>query len=107
LAGAPPQLLEEIEALHPGVCVIHNDAPHTLSQLLDVMHSIDLPVRSRGIHVNQIGPRNDGYLWVGVSSDIAAAQAWFEAEYGLGLFRFFAAEPLQWTGMTRRNVEHV
>lgn len=105
LAGAPRRLLDEIEALHPGVYVIHNDLPHALGELLELMRSIDLPgLRSQGIGVNQIGPRNDGYLWVGVSTDIAAARAWFEGEYGLGLFRFFAAEPARWLAGGARPV---
>ena len=50
--------------MRPGVYVIHTDAPHALSELLQLMHSIDLPgLRSQGINVNQIGPSNNGYLW--------------------------------------------
>jgi hypothetical protein len=99
LCDAPSEVLQELGALHPGVYAIHNDPPHTLAELLGLMHSIDLSgLRSQGIEVNQIGPRNDGYLGVGVGSDIAAAQAWFEAEYGDGLFRVFAAEPIRTLG---------
>ena len=87
LCDAPPQVLQELEATRPGVYVIHNDAPHTLSELLELMHSIDLPgLRSQGINVNQVGPTNDGFLRVGVGTDIAGAQAGFEAEYDDGLF---------------------
>jgi hypothetical protein len=108
LANAPRQLLDEIEALHPGIYVIHNNAPRTLSELLMLMHSIDLPgLRSQGISVNQIGPRNDGYLWVGVNTDIAAAQTWFEAEYGPGMFRFFTAEPIRMHGARQGHAEPV
>jgi hypothetical protein len=99
LCDAPPQVLRELEAIHPGVYAIHNDAPRTFNELLELMHSIDLSaLRSRGIEVNQIGPRNEGHLGVGVSSDVAAAQAWFEAEYDDGLFRVFAAEPIRRQG---------
>lgn len=107
LCDAPSRVLHDLEAIRPGVYVIHNDAPHTLSELLERMHSIDLRgLRSRGINVNQIGPRNDGYLWVGLGTDIAVAQAWFEAEYGPGLFRFFTAEPIR-QGAWRGQVEPV
>ena len=72
LCDAPPEILQELDAIRPGVYLIHNNAPHTLRELLELMHSIDLRgLRSRGINVNQIGPRNDGYLWVGVGTDIA------------------------------------
>jgi hypothetical protein len=99
LCDAPPHVLRKLEAIHPGVYAIHNDAPRTFNELLELMHSIDLSaLRSRGIEVNQIGPRNEGHLGVGVSSDVAAAQAWFEGEYGDGLFRVFAAEPIRRQG---------
>ena len=103
MCDAPSQVVQELEAIHPGVYVIHNDAPNTLSELLKLMHSIDLSaLRSRGIEVNRIGPETDGYLLVGVGTDIAAAQAWFEAEYADDLFRFIAAEPLMHDGWHRR-----
>jgi hypothetical protein len=103
MCDAPSQVVQELEAIHPGVYVIHNDAPNTLSELLKLMHSIDLSaLRSRGIEVNRIGPETDGYLLVGVGTDIAAAQAWFEAEYSDDLFRFIAAEPLMHDGWHRR-----
>jgi hypothetical protein len=95
MCDAPSQVLQELEAIHPNVYLIHNDAPRTLSELLKLMHSIDLfALRSRGIEVNRIGPETDGYLLVGVGTDIAAAQAWFEAAYGDDLLRVIAAEPL-------------
>src|SRR6478735_7435931 len=80
MCDAPSQVLQELEAIHPNVYLIHNDAPRTLSELLKLMHSIDLlALRSRGIEVNRIGPDTDGYLLVSVATDIAASQAWFEA----------------------------
>jgi len=56
MCDAPSQVLQELEAIPPPV--IHNDAPRTLSDLLKLMHSIDLfALRSRGVEVNRIGPR--------------------------------------------------
>lgn len=99
LCAAPARMLQELERTRPGVYAIHNDAPHPLGELLELMNSIDVrALRSDGINVTQIGPRNDGYLWVGVNTDIAAARERLEAEYGPGLFRFFTAEPLRMTG---------
>lgn len=94
LSAAPPQVLQEIEALRPGVYEMHNDAAHPLGELLALQASIDLrAMTSQGIKVHGFGPRNDGYIWVGVNSDPAAAQAWLEAEYGRGFFRFEVPEP--------------
>jgi len=93
LFNAPPEVLQELEAIRPGVYVIHNDATHPLSELLTVQRSINLgAMRSLGIQVTKFGPRNDGYIWVEVITDLAAARAWFEAEYGPDLFRFYAPE---------------
>jgi hypothetical protein len=94
LSDAPPQVLQELDAIRPGVYEIHNDAAHTLSELLTLQNSIDLPaLTAQGIKVHRFGPRNDGYIWVGVNTDPATAQAWFEAEYGPGFFRFEVPEP--------------
>lgn len=94
LSDAPPEVLQELEALRPGVYEIHNDAAHPLGELLALQKSIDLAaMRAQGIKVHGFGPRNDGYIWVGVNSDPALAQPWFEAEYGPGLFRFEVPEP--------------
>lgn len=94
LSKAPPQVLQELEAFRPGVYEIHNEAAHGLSELLTVQKSIDLAaLTTRGIKVHGFGPRNDGHIWVGVNTDLAAAQAWFEAEYGPGWFRCYAPEP--------------
>lgn len=94
LSNAPPQVLQELEALRPNVYEIHNDAAHTLGELLTVQESLDLQaLTSQGIKANQFGPGNDGYIWVCVNTDVAAAQAWFDAEHGPGWFRCYAPEP--------------
>jgi hypothetical protein len=94
LSSAPPQVLEEIQALRPGVYEIHNDAAHPLSELLALMKSIDhAALTDQGIKAHGFGPRNDGYVWVGVNTDPAVAQAWFEAQYGPGWFRFEVPQP--------------
>jgi hypothetical protein len=94
LSDAPQEVLRELEAIRPDVYEIHNDAAHPLGELLALQKSIDHhALTSNGIKVHRIGPRDDGYLWVGVNSDPAAAQAWFEAEYGPDFFRFEVPEP--------------
>ena len=94
LSDAPPQVLRELEAIRPGVYEIHNDAAHPLGELLALQKSIDhAALTAHGIKAHRFGPRNDGYIWVGLNTDPAAAQAWFEAEYGRGFFRFEVPEP--------------
>jgi hypothetical protein len=93
LCSAPQEVLQELEAIRPRVYVIHNDAAHPVSELFKVQKSIDLAaVTSQGITVTGFGPRNDGYIWVEVITDLVAARAWFEGEYGPDLFRFYAPE---------------
>lgn len=93
LSDAPSEVLQELEAIRPGVYEIH-DAAHPLSELLTVQKAVDLrALTEQGIKANRFGPRNDGYIWVCVNTDPDAAQAWFEAEYGPGWFRFYAPEP--------------
>lgn len=107
LCDAPSQLLQKLEAIRPGIFVIHNDAPHTLGELHALIHSIDLPgLKSQGIEVTRIGPTIDGKISVGVNTDIAAVKALFEAEYGDGLCRVFSAEPIRY-GAWHGNVEPV
>ena len=94
LSNAPPQVLQELEATRPGVFEIHNEAPHALTELLRMQKSLDYDaLTAQGIKANQFGPRNDGYIWVCVNTDLAAAQAWLDAQHGPGWFRCYAPEP--------------
>lgn len=81
LADAPQSLINQLQALHPGVYVIHNDAAHPLTELLKLENSLDLPaLKSQGIDVVSVHPGNDGYLQVGVSSSVEAAQQALDAK---------------------------
>ena len=94
LAHAPQSLVAQIEAMHPGLCVIHNAARNTLRKALALQESIDLTaLRSEGIEVVRLGPTCDGYLGIGVSSDALAAQAALDTKYGSDTIRIYAAEP--------------
>lgn len=94
LSDAPPQVLQELEAIRPGVYEIHNDAAHARGELLALQKSVDgAALRSEGIKLTRFGPRNDGYIWVLVNTDPAAAQAWFDARHGTGWFRCYQPEP--------------
>lgn len=76
LANAPQAIIDQLEALHPGVYLIHNTAPATLSDLLNLQKSLPVDaLRAQGIDINRVGPTADGHLIVGVGSGLAAAQS--------------------------------
>lgn len=80
--------------MHPGLYLIHNAARNTLREVLALRESIDLTVlRSEGIEVVRIGPTCDGYLGIGVSSDVLAAQAALDTKHGPDMIRIHAAQP--------------
>ena len=94
LAHAPESVLAELRARHPGIYVIHNDAPRSLHAVMSIAHEIDPgALKTKGIDVVQWGPTQDGYLQVGVSSNVAKAQTFFDAKYGKGIIRVVHAEP--------------
>jgi len=94
LARAPQSVITRLQARHPGIYVIHNDAPRPRSAVLRVMKKIDpARLKSQGIDVVSWGPTEDGYLQVGVSSDVAKAQAVFDAMFGPGIVRVSKGEP--------------
>jgi hypothetical protein len=94
LTRAPESVLAELRARHPGIYVIHNDAPRSLHAVMTIAHEIDpRALKTKGIAVVQWGPTQDGYLQVGVSSSVAKAQAFFNSKYGSGIVRVVHAEP--------------
>jgi len=93
LADAPQSVIDQLNAKHPGIYVIHNDAPHTSATLLKLEAGFDdAPLRARGIDVTEWGPTVDGYLQVGVTSDVAAAQATLDQIYGPSVIHVFKSE---------------
>lgn len=94
LFNASAQLLRQIEAMHPGTYVIHDDAPRSRSAVLEVMDALDpVPLKAEGIDVVGYGPTEDGYLRVSVMGDVAAAQARLDAMHGPNLVRVEYGEP--------------
>ena len=94
LCDAPAGVLRELEAIRPGVYVIHNDAPRPLSTIEEVRKLIDVDEpRREGIEIVSHGPTVDGYLTVGVTSDVPTAQAKLDAIFGQGLIRVHEDEP--------------
>jgi hypothetical protein len=96
LHNAPSHVSEELEAKHPGVYLIHNDTPHTLSELCELSDSLDVAgLKSEGIHVVQVGPTHDGYLHVAVMGDVPTAQARLDGMLGSHVAHVEYGEPLR------------
>lgn len=92
LASAPQSIIDQLQSLHPGTYVIHNDAAHPLSELRKLRDSLPLAALSaQGIDVVSAGPTPDGYLKVGVSSatDVQAAQSAFDSADGVGVVKVY------------------
>jgi hypothetical protein len=83
LARAPRSVLSRLYAMHPGVYVIHNDAPRSLSEIEEIIERIDIAaLRDAGISIHQIGPTQHGYVRVAVERDVPAAQRKFDEMFG-------------------------
>jgi hypothetical protein len=88
LADAPESVIDRLRAMHPGVYVIHNDAPRSLNEMEEIIGRIDMPVlREAGMPVHQIGPTQHGYVLVAVETDAPGAQAKFDQMFGPDVVR--------------------
>jgi hypothetical protein len=88
LFNAPAPVLQELEAIRPGVYVIHNDAPRPLTTLDDLRDSFDWERwKTEGVKATSVGPTEDGYLHVGVENAVEAAQQKLDAAYGGNVVR--------------------
>ena len=95
LAAAPQSVIDQLNAAHPGIYVIHDDAPHTSAMLLRLEAGLDdAALRAQGIDATEWGPTVDGYLQVGVTSDVATAQAKLDEIYGPNVVHVVKAEPI-------------
>lgn len=96
LASAPPEVLAELEELHPGTYSIHNDAPRSEAALFELMDALPVDrLKAEGIRVVGFGPTHDGYLRVRVTGDVPTAQARFDALFGDDVARVEYGEPLR------------
>lgn len=96
LDNAPQSVIDELQAAHPGTYVIHNDAPATMSSLLQLKDLINpFALRADGIDVVSFGPTVDGHLTVGVSSDVPTAQGTLDSMYGSGIIQVASETPAQ------------
>jgi hypothetical protein len=88
LANAPESVLSRLRAMHPGVYVIHNDAPRSLRQIEETIERIDVPaLRDAGISIHQIGPTQHGYVRVAVERDAPVAQSKLDEMFGPNVIR--------------------
>jgi hypothetical protein len=95
LASAPKSVIEELTTLHPMIYVIHNDAPNTNTSLLQLEKSFNpAELRAQGVNIVEWGPTPDGYLQVGVTTDVAVAQAKLDALYGAGLIHVYHSDKI-------------
>ena len=96
LFNAPSQVLQELEAIRPGVYVIHNDAPRPHTAVLELMDDMDVDrvtLKAEGIHIVGYGPTQDGYLHVSVMGDVPPTQARLDAMYGTNVAQVEYGEP--------------
>ncbi len=88
LTHAPQSVIDRLDAAHPGIYVIHNDAPRTAEALGVLENRFDFNVlQPEGIRIVSVGPSVDGYLDVGVTSKVAEAQRKLDAVYGPNVVR--------------------
>jgi hypothetical protein len=88
LANAPESVLGRLQAMHPGVYVIHNDAPRSLREIEEIRGRIDTAARQdAAISYHGNGPTHDGYLRVMVDRDAPGAQAKLDEMFGPDLIR--------------------
>ncbi len=84
LADAPQDILDKLQAEHPGTYIFY-PAAHPRSALLDLQSSISAQIASlaaSGIDVSYLQPTADGHLEIGVTTDITAATSQLDAAYG-------------------------
>ncbi|HUZ14818.1 MAG TPA: hypothetical protein VMU72_01405 [Gaiellaceae bacterium] len=94
LTHAPQSVIDRLNAAHPGIYVIHDDAPRTLRTLMRLERSFNFQIlKPEGIKVYSVGPSVDGYLEVGVSRKVAEAQEKLDRVYGRNVVRVFKASP--------------
>jgi len=92
LADAPESVLERLHVMHPGVYVIHNDAPRSLQELEAIIKQFDVrALKNSGISIHQIGPTPHGYVRVAVERDASDVQAKLDEMFGSGVIRVVEA----------------
>jgi hypothetical protein len=88
LANAPESVLNRLRDAHPGVYVIHNDAPRSFKEMEEIIERIDVAaLRDGGMSIHQIGPTQHGYVRIAVERDAPGAQTLFDDMFGRDVVR--------------------
>jgi hypothetical protein len=94
MCGASSQVLDALDALHPGIYLIHNDAPRPHTAVLELMDTLPIDrLKAEGIHIVRVGPTLDGYLHVSVMGDVPSAQARLDRIFGSNVAQVEYGEP--------------
>jgi hypothetical protein len=89
----PQQLLEQLEAMHPRIYLIHNDAPRPETAVFELKDALQADVLTLKINVVGFGPTHDGHLDVTVMGDVPTAQARLDAMFDSNVARVEYGEP--------------
>jgi hypothetical protein len=95
LAGAPQSIVNQIQAAHPGLYVIH-PAEYTWDEVMSLMNTVsaDKSLEASGIYVRGLGPTQDGRLEIDIQAkDMKKATAELESKYGSDRIRVTVAVP--------------
>lgn len=90
LCDAPQAILDKLEGLRPGTYIFHNSAAHPRRALLALEESIagkGSDWTRSGVAISYLGPTRDGYLEIGVTSELSAAVSKLNAIYGADWIR--------------------
>ena len=105
LAGAPQSIIDQLNAKHPGIYVINNDAAHPLSELRTIQDGLLGPLQTASGTVYMVTsyPTSDGYLKVGIEGhDVQDAQSALDSMYGTGIIEVFGgAQRITFSGPYR------
>jgi Trypsin len=95
MAHAPLSVIDQLQAMHPGLYVIHNAAPSARSDVLARLSSLDVPaLAARGVAVVSWGPTEDGRMQIGVSSALSTAQTVLAQLFGSQSLSVYPTSPI-------------
>jgi hypothetical protein len=94
LVHAPTSIIRRIQTAFPDTFTINNDAARSWGFVLALQHAIHgFNWKAAGVDIVESWPDQTGHLHIGVSSNVARAQALVNRKYGPGVVRVSHAEP--------------
>ncbi|HEY2354678.1 MAG TPA: hypothetical protein VGH79_07265 [Gaiellaceae bacterium] len=94
LVHAPQSLITRLRAAYPDTFVVDNNAPRTWGFVLGLQRATHSSYwKAHGVDIVESWPNQYGSLHVGVTSNVAVAQALFDVKYGPGVVHVSRAEP--------------